>query len=357
MLAECLIGLLPKRNYQNIIDICCGSWNLLEAARKRFGTAHYVGVDVDAEAGANCFEGATFLCEDGREFAINEKKKYDLVLSNPPFGYLKEEERLFKDATAGNIKELNNKRYENEMMQANLLLSDASGMLLFILPATFFEGDSYLSIRKSLCKSYAVNSIVKLPIETFGKSKISTYALIMSNSGKQNQSASLKEVTCCNGGWKVKHKEFVSKERLQEGAWICKLPKRKIPRKVEAFRGNISSAQMSETGKKVLHCSSIVTNGEWNPSIRYCNDREKIEKAKVVKPGDVIVNRVGRFANYWCISKEEAMVSDCLIVIKTSEKNNLYEELLRNSTNGKLNILTKGVTTKYITLKDILELF
>lgn len=356
MVAECLMRLLPKRDYHNIIDICCGSWNLLEAARKRFGTANYVGVDVDEEAGLNCFAGANFLCEDGRRFALKEKKKYDLVLSNPPFGYLKEEERLFRDTQIGNIKELNNKRYENEMMQANLLLADKGGMLLFILPSTFFEGDSYLAIRKGLCENYTIKSIVKLPIETFGSNKISTYALIISNSGKQNQNASLKELICHNDVWRFKHKKYISIERLREGSWISKTKKRIVQKNVEMFRGNISSAQMSEAGRKVFHSSSIVVNGEWYPSIRYCDNQEKLKKAKLVKPGDIIVNRVGKFAKYWCISKEEAIVSDCLIVIKASEISDIYDNLSKNSTDGRLNISTKGVTTKYITLKDILEL-
>jgi hypothetical protein len=329
----------------------------LEAARKRFGTAHYVGVDVDEEAGVNCFAGATFLCEDGRRFAIREKQKYDLILSNPPFGYLKEEERLFKDTKVGNIKELNNKRYENEMMQANLFLADKDGVLLFILPATFFEGDSYLSVRKGLCKYYTINSIVKLPIETFGSSKISTYALIMSNSGKQKQRAALKEVICDRDRWKIEHKKNISIECLREGTWIYKTHKSNIPKKdVEMFRGNISSAQMSATGTMVLHSSSCIIDGEWCPSVRYCNDKEKIQKAKTVRPGDVIVNRVGRFAAFWCISKEEALVSDCLIIIKASKMQDIYDDLLKNTTDGKLNILTKGVTTKYITVGDILEL-
>ena len=75
MLAECLIQLIPQRKYDNIIDICCGSWNLLEAARKQFSVGYYVGVDIDEEAKAHCFKNATFLREDGRTFALQEKKK------------------------------------------------------------------------------------------------------------------------------------------------------------------------------------------------------------------------------------------------------------------------------------------
>ncbi len=356
MLAECLMTLLPRKDFHRIIDICCGSWNLLNAAKKCYGGANYVGVDVDIAAKDKCFKGATFFCEDGRTFAIREKEKYDLILSNPPFGYLKEEERVFKKNEKGKLVELNNKRYENEMMQANLLLADKDAVLMFILPVTFFEGTSYLAIRKSLCKNYCINSIVKLPMETFGSNKINTYALIMSNCGEQNKRASLKEVICENNIWKVKHTKYIPINKLKEGAWIQEIHKEFLDMKGVIFRGNISSSQMSETGKKVLHSSSRVVNGEWYPSIRFCNNTEKLIKAKIVKPGDIIVNRVGRFAKYWCVSKEEAIVSDCLIVIKKEEVSDIYEKVFCNSTNGKLNILTKGVTTRYITVKDILEL-
>lgn len=356
MLAKCLMGLLPQREYRNVIDICCGSWNLLEAAKACFGATHYVGVDVDEAAGDNCFEEATFFCVDGREFAINETDKYDLILSNPPFGYLKEEERLLKNAKIGKIKELNNKRYENEMMQANLLLVDKEGVLLFILPATFFEGESYLAIRKCLCESYTIKSIVKLPIETFGSSKIRTYALVMVNSGRQKQRASLKEIICDNNKWIVKDKRSISIEDLCGGEWIGVSSKGLSQKKTEIFRGNISSAEMSGTGRKVLHSSSIIIDGKWYPSIRYCDNQEKLKKAKVVKPGDIIINRIGRFANYWCVSKDEAFVSDCLIIIRQSKETDIYDCLFRNSIDGKLNIEIKGVTTKYVTQKDILKL-
>lgn len=113
---------------------------------------------------------------------------------------------------------------------------------------------------------------------------------------------------------------------------------------------------MSNSGAKVFHCSSIIKDGLWKPSIRYCDDEEIIENAKVVMPGDIIINRVGRYANYWCMCTEKGVLSDCLIGIKKSDKYNVYEQLDKNSTNGRLNINTKGVTTQYVTIGDICNL-
>ena len=362
MLAEYLLELIPIKQYNNIIDICCGSWNLLTAAKKHYPNAHYVGVDVDAEAGEGCFKGADFFCMDGRKFAIEEKKKYDMVLSNPPFGYLKEEERILENSDRAEEYSwgLKNKRYENEMVQANLLLVKKGGVLLFILPSTFIEGDTYLSIRKELCNRYTVDFVIKLPVETFGAKKIKTYALILTNCGEQNKSAQYLEVYCNHNSWGSRKNRNIDMELLKEGKWTDfidnRTNKKVLKDEIDYFRGNISSAQMSKTGKKVFHCSSKVHDGKWEPSVRYCDDKEKIKNAKLVFPGDIIINRVGRCAKYWCVSKEKAMVSDCLIVVRKAQNINIYEKMMMNSTDGSLNISTKGVATKYITMSDVLEL-
>lgn len=359
-LSECLMTLLPPGKYENIIDICCGSWNLLEAARKRFGSANYVGVDIDEGAQNNCFAQALFRCEDGRVFSMKEKERYDLILSNPPFGYLKEEERVFDDETmkAKCIKGLCNKRYENEMMQANLFLAKDSGVLLFILPTTFFEGDSYQSVRKELCRRYTVFSIIELPIETFGSSRISTNALIMANIGKQKQGARLQRITYKRDKWVVEEIAQIAVDRLLAGTWIRTHKIQKTEKRADIFRGTITSSQFnnSGTGIEIYHSSSIIKDGVWQPSLRYCNDKKYLNKSKTVMPGDIIVNRVGKSAGYWCLNKKEGIVSDCLFVVRASDDTDICSRLLRNTIEGRLNIAVRGVTTKYVTKRDILDL-
>ena len=113
---------------------------------------------------------------------------------------------------------------------------------------------------------------------------------------------------------------------------------------------------MSRTGSLVFHGSSELINGEWYPSRRYCDDKEKLSKAKTVNPGDIIINRIGRYARYWCVCKDEAFVSDCLIVIKSSDMDSVCNKLNKNTVGGRLNISTKGVTTQFITKNDVCKI-
>jgi len=101
-LAALLLELIPqKASISSAIDICCGSWNLLAAAKRHYPEVKITGVDIDPAAHAHCIEGATFVCDDGRSFANRQEKAkqtYDLVLSNPPFGPLSKKKKKYKTA-------------------------------------------------------------------------------------------------------------------------------------------------------------------------------------------------------------------------------------------------------------------
>ena len=356
-LADALLKLLPKRDYRHIVDICCGSWNLLFSAKKKYPKADFLGVDTDSASKQGCFEGATFLCADGRTFSLNAENRYDLVLSNPPYGLLNEEERVFRDSNYGTIKSLNNKRYENEMIQANLRLVQDDGIALFILPNTFFRGESYLQIRKDLSYNYTIKSIIELPKDTFGKSNISTCALILVNSKHANENTILYKAKTYNTGWRIKKIYEIDKSKLITGNWLDDtFVKDNYGENIKIYRGNISSSDFTEQGDRVFHCSSIINKKCWEPSVRFCSNSEKIKKAKKVFPGDIIVNRVGRFAGYWCVSTKEGYISDCLFAVRPAEKLDICKILKEKSRKGKMKIKLRGVTTNYITINDILNI-
>jgi type I restriction-modification system DNA methylase subunit len=130
----------------------------------------------------------TFFKQDGRVFAKQQRANnitYDLILTNPPFGHLKKEDRIFEDDPQAILCS----RYECEMMYANSLLSNGRSVIVAILPATFIEGDLYLKYRKALAKDYRIHSLIKLPANVFAKGEISAYAIIIAK-GNQAESKS-----------------------------------------------------------------------------------------------------------------------------------------------------------------------
>ncbi len=139
-LARSILTIIPQTEVGSIVDICCGSWNLLQAGKEKYPKALITGIDIEGKSGVYSFCGSTFESIDGREFAKEEFRKnrtYDLILSNPPFGYISENERKYNlegEMTEVFYSKLLNKRYECELVQANMLLAHEGSILVFILP-------------------------------------------------------------------------------------------------------------------------------------------------------------------------------------------------------------------------------
>lgn len=353
--ADFLIEMLDCTDCQNIIDICCGSWNLLRSAKKRFPNAHITGIDVDGGAEKFKLENANFYKGDGRKFAldcINENQKYDLVLSNPPFGYLEEKMRLYAYCNDSRIdKKLINKRYENEMLQANLLLAKQGGMLLFILPSTFIEGISNKGIRKILGEKYSICSLFQLPKDIFGNGRISTWAMCLKNIQPDNRCVCVYRIEHAEDGYIRKKIAEVDRKHIKSGNWLGDNENNR-KNSLKIYRGTLHSKKFSDNGNKVLHCGVCELGKEWRPSVRFCHTNV----GKKAKLGDIIINRIGKCAGYWCINdEEEVLVSDCIIVIK-NERDNLIKKLEEQSEHHRLKIPVYGTTTQYITVEDIKKL-
>lgn len=353
--ADFLIKMIDITDCQSIIDICCGSWNLLCSARKRFPDAHVTGVDVDEGAERFKLENADFYKDDGRAFALRckyERQKYDLVLSNPPFGCLKEEMRLYAYSNDSRIdKNLINKRYENEMLQANLLLAKQGGALLFILPSTFIEGISYKNIRSVLGKKYNICALFQLPKDIFGSGRICTWAMYLKNMRPDDRCVHVYRIEHAKDGYMRKEIKVVDRKQIKNGDWV-ETDEKHGRNSLNIYRGNIHSKEFSEDGNKVLHCGVCEAGKEWKPSVRYCH----IGDGKKAKHGDIIVNRIGKSAGYWCVNEEEEiLVSDCIIVIK-GEGDRLIQNLEGQSECRRLRVPVYGTTTRYITVEDIRNL-
>jgi len=353
-LLDALLEYIPEKQVENVVDISCGSFNLLKSALKKYPNARCVGVDIENQDVSDC-SNICFVKQDGRVFSKQQHEKsvtFDLILTNPPFGRLKKEDRLFEDEPNAELCS----RYECEMMYANSLLAQEGSYMIAILPATFVEGDLYLKYRKKLAKSYAIRQLIKLPGNVFSRGNISAYAIILYRTDAEKiRDTQIGNAIYENSKWIIACEYSVPPDDIIRGFWVSSnlsmIPKEK--KEIDCiYRGNISSTYFSTDGDEILHCSSIFEYGKWVPLVCHCKGYPP-NNAKYVHDGDIIVNRIGKNAGFWTkYVGESRLISDCLIVVRGGIGIERY--LNQHSTDGRLEIPLKGVATKYISISDLM---
>ena len=335
ILLENIVNITPK----TIIDICCGSCNLLNAARSRWKHTELFGVDIVKHSLPN----VRFVQMDGRKFASEQTNKFDLVLANPPFDYVTKK-REFPKLYSGVFSDFLTNRLEIEMLIANLQLLNEDGILMIILPNTFVESDKNKNIRTILGHHYHIKSIIKLPDDTFGSSCIRSYALVIRYSKSKHHITKLFSLLHENSSYYFSEKEIIPQINIRNGYWS---PKQLQPMniKLNLRRGNISSQSFTITGEPVLHTSK--NSQDWAPSVRYYRNNDASTLIYAEK-GDIIVSRIGRSAGRWHQhSGERIALSDCLYCLKDPDG-----EIIKNIAGKNYSFPVKGVTTRYITIDD-----
>ena len=336
-IANSLINELSIPEPQKIVDICCGSCNLLVAAKNKWPKAKLYGVDVSEHY---CAENVVFEKKDGRKFAIEYPHEFPLVVANPPFDYVENKEQ-FPDLFINEFKEASTSRLEVEMLIANLKLLQPNGVLLVILPSSFVEAETHRKIRKIIANNYYVKSIIKLDETTFGASKINSYALIIHNESQNNRNARIgNSVDNC-----ISYTTHISSNDLKEGQWTL-YNKSDNTFLLNIKRGNISSSSFITRGQPILHTAKYRT--DWSPSKRYIS--KKITPTVFAESGDIIVSRIGKSAGQWCVyNGEKIAISDCLYRIKDPDK-----AIFNRIKGRRFDRDLKGVATRYITISDFL---
>ena len=338
-LADFLIKNIRVTEPKEIIDICCGSCNLLLAAKKKWPKSKLVGVDILSHHNENL----EFIKDDGRKFAIEHPDSFSLVLANPPFDSVSDKNSfplLYENSPSNYC----TARLEIEMLLANLKILKNEGTLVIIMPSTFVNAERHKKIRAYLAQKYYVQKIIWIPDNVFGTAMISCCALVIKKTNIQRRT---KRVLV-----QYREEQFLPVENtyipykwMLEGNWENSISNDFVIN-ATLRRGNISSQQFVDEGIPVLHTSKYRL--PWVPSIRYISESKS--NAVYVERGDILISRVGKSAGQWCIyNGERVMISDCLYVLKDPTGD------LAKIINGKqYSLPIKGVATRYITMKDFL---
>lgn len=358
-LTKVLLSLLPNMNINSIVDICCGSGNMLMAAHDKYPTAKLVGVDISHTPSALVLNEVEFHLLDGRDYAIqcsNTKKTFDLILSNPPFGAVRDEDKKFNHPNweQKNSSGLKGSRYEYEMLLANMLMAHEGSYVLLVLPSTFVIGKTAQKARCGITNDYYVYAVIELPGNTFGPAKINTFALILKKEKKCNKPTYLFRVMH-DDAWTIKKTGEMPLNMIKSGAWWPQLANH-TAHTAKLCRGNISSNHFRVSGSKVLHCAAK-KEGPWEPSIRYYDSQLVERNVVLANQNDVLVNRIGKAAGFWCIHAHDPIpVSDCIIIVRDPSPQTIAALEASSQADGRLNVPIRGLSTPYISSEDILNL-
>ena len=338
VIAHLLVKHLQISPPDKIVDICCGSCNLLMVAKKRWHNAVLYGSDIAEHS----VDGVIFEKTDGRAYALNHQNEFELVLANPPFDYL-ETKKEYPQLFQGAFENYSSSRLEIEMLISNLIMLKEDGTLLIIMPSSFVEGETYSTIRQILSKHYQIKDIIELDESTFGAAQIHSYAIVIKNKICKNYLCNLMYARRQGDAFDLIFKKKISSKILLKGVWDgLECEDRNLP--LDIKRGNISSASFRESGQPILHTAK--NEAIWYPSVRYID--EKLISNVYAERGDIVVSRIGKSAGQWCVySGERIPISDCLFRIKDSD-GKIFQKI-----NGKrYDLKSRGVATQYITMSD-----
>lgn len=337
-IAKLLINQLKISPPEKIVDICCGSCNLLNAAKMRWSKTVLYGTDIADHIVSNVI----FENTDGRTYALKHQNEFPLVLANPPFDYLGKKSE-FPQLFQPPFDNCSSSRLEVEMLIANLIMLRDEGILLIIMPSSFVEGETHNEVRKIIAKYYQIKAIIELDERTFGASYIHSYALIVKKRICKRYICKLMYAKKSGDDFSLHQIKEVTSRDLAKGHWNGRQATSKL-NGLDIKRGSVSSSDFTEEGQAILHTAKLLD--EWQPSVRRV--AYNVKSNAYAEEGDIVVSRIGKSAGKWCVySGEKIPISDCLYRIKDAD-GKLYEKIQGKTFNLKL----RGVATQFITMSD-----
>lgn len=330
--ANDIISMLPQQfNPTEVIDICVGSGNFLEAAVQQWNDIKAIGIDISLND-INKENKYTLHQIDALNLELLSKtikrnnKEVKVVLANPPFGKLENSEKYLNKNY--NINLIHNeavriKRIEALMLVSNLELLNVGDYFGAILPENFFT-----SLRLARFKEMFLNEFTEVVIgkkkKYFTNSEVKTRIFIGKYIGSRNNCKSLN----------IQPKLFKKNNyTLHRGIDNSKLLSVKNDKDIE-----------------VVHFSNL----EGVQKLERFYPKTKSMERLIISKDDTLILRVGRNSGYTYQVKKSYVnkyVSDYFYILKGIKFNKKEHQILRNILLAK----RKGIATNYLNKIDIVN--
>lgn len=367
-IAEVLCSQMGTYKNSLVLDLGCGTGNLILGSLKHWIDCQYHAYDIDIQALSQLNKHSLKNVNSYNLDIVNLNANlisFDIAISNPPYVYLSKEKLL------NNLDK--NTELENEILKLNkipaplIFLTKAirnvkkNGKIGIILPNGILTNQIYQSIRKILINSYHIESLIQLEPYVFEKTETHAHILIFNNV-KPPLEYNLNFYLLKNNSL-INHE---IKSNLQASSRLDFFPNTndECVNKLGDFISSISRGrQSSKYIKNNPTCKIFHTTDFDKIDGKYTNNYFAIKKptsSNFAQKGDILIARVGRnFHKKIKIVQDNFIeISDSVIAIKPIENHTdfIYSYLTSDYGQNQLKINSQGTGAKYITHSQIQNL-
>lgn len=206
-----LAGLIRDESFHTLLDLGCGSGIIGLTAASLHPHSHVTLLDVHPQAiqtvnkniSINALNNVASVCMDAFDFQIDHQKKFDAIVTNPPYHI---DSLRSSDQRKSNAKHFTKQQWANWLHAATQMLKD-DGKLYFICPAMHKETGMDLNFHVNLqtLKLIEVSSFIGQPAnrwliiaqkkEFTGKKYVKTKLTILKSNARND--------------WTVEYRQFL----------------------------------------------------------------------------------------------------------------------------------------------------
>jgi len=387
-LAEFMVNLVPDTEIKTIIDLSMGECGLLEAAKKRWHNAQFLGADIDhtlldeinmRSPYIHTFAGDSLSSELFKWNIYNDmlnNQKFDLAIANPPFNYFDQKLVSYSDARSKAMP------IELRFLLKYIDIVRNDGYICIIMPYGFLSLDQYAELRREILRKVILRKVIKIFDGCFERIDAETCLILMQKKNENDRyiqsEISLEYLDNQYLLWqdiKIQVDSTTSRFDLEYNRLIqdiyrltdkCKYPTYKL---IE-FVGNIKrgktlakrSELIADRGLRYLHTTDVKNCMISKKTQRYVKRGTEYFRDAIVCSETLLIGRVGKA----CIGKValipagsgKAAISDCLFGIEIKNIDPYYLALYLSSQIGQLQLkgLARGSCSKYIIKEDLLNI-
>lgn len=345
-----LLGFIPN----NAIELAAGYGDLLQPLKSQVPSCEISAVDIDSQNAAylkNKADYHVFNKDSMEELIFLGNKKFDLALGNPPFlsnitvnPFIK---KILKDYLNLDYLVDSNVRAELIFISQYISILVDNGILAIILPDSLISGINYSEFRRSLLEMWEIENILEIKGSPFALTEAKTHIVYIRKCKPKSEGIKLSSMDKDGKYYKtlaIPRAMLIDRMDFSyfETNIINSYGHRRLGDFATIKRGRKTHKALKMEGNDYLH--SIHVN-KYKENINFFESQ-----LYLCRVGARVVGK----SFLYCGRKLE--FSDCLYCINFKDvdtKYDFYEYINTEEGFNKLKSITRGVCSKYLTIRDL----